>query len=363
MAGSPYASALGRLKPEFPAFLTRGMFQTLLSSKDVNDLAKLLETTPYAPAITRSRATHSGSALVEIALNRTLVLRNRHAFESTPFAGRQVVTAYLARWDIQNIELILSAKAQGRSVTETEDHLVSAREIPAGFFTGVMGLDDFRLLLAQPTLEATVTALVRYGYGTTVLPHLEEFQRTRNIFPILQALDREYFHQALVAARYFQGDEWVVRSLLESEIDIRNALLLLKGKNLSVPLDDVLGRWLDGGSLPKGQAPDLYSARGVRELAERLSSRWPSIAEGLQGEGPVESLTGVEAALQRDRATVELKRLATYPLSLGVIFAYLLRAELEWSDLRRIVFGRVYALPPSEVEPLLVSYRLSAAGA
>ena len=362
MAGSPYASALGRLKPEFPAFLTRGMFQTLLSAKDVNDLAKLLETTPYAPAVTRTRATHSGSSLVEIALNRTLVLRNRHAYEATPFAGRTVVTAYLARWDLQNIELILSSKAQGRSVTETEDHLVSAREIPAGFFTGVMGLDDFRILLGQPTLEATVSALVRYGYGTTVLPYLEEFQRTRNIFPILHALDTEYFHRALAAARFFQGDEWVVRSLLESEIDTRNALLLLKGKSGELPLDEVLSRWLDGGSLPRSQAPDLYSARGVRELVERLASRWPSIREGTATDGQIESLTGFEAALQRDRATVELKRLATYPLSLSVIFAYLLRAELEWSDLRRIVFGRVYDLPVTEIEPLLVSYRLVGTG-
>lgn len=362
MAGSPYASALGRLKPEFPAFLTPSMFQTLLGAKDVNDLAKLMETTPYAAAVTRSRATHSGASLVEIALNRTLVQRNRHAYDATPFAGRSVVTAYLARWDLQNIELILSSKVQGRSVTETEDHLVSAREIPAGFYTGVMGLDDFRILLGQPTLEATVTALVRYGYGATVLPYLEEFQRTRNIFPILQALDKEYFHQVLVASRFFQGDEWVVRALLQSEIDMRNALRLLKGKSLDLPLDDVLARWLDGGTLLAAQAPDLYAARAVRELAERLAPRWPSIAEVAPASGEIESLTGYEAAMQRDRARVELKRLATYPLSLGVVFAYLLRAELEWSDLRRIVFGRVYGLPTREVEPLLVSYGLGGAG-
>jgi V/A-type H+/Na+-transporting ATPase subunit C len=362
MAGSPYASALGRLKPEFPAFLTPGMYQTLFGAKDVNDLAKLLETTPYAAAVARSRATHSGASLVEIALNRVLVQRNHHAYEATPFAGRSVVTTYLARWDIQNIELILSAKAQGRSITETEDHLVSGREIPAGFYSGVMGIDDFRILLGQPTLEATVTALVKYGYGTTVLPFLEEFQRSRNIFPILHALDKEYYHRALSAARFFQGDEWVVRSLLQSEIDVRNALLLLKGKSVDLPLDDVLSRWLEGGTLLASQVPDLYAVRGVRELAERLAPRWPSIAAASPPDASAESLTGYEVALQRDRATVELKRLATYPLSLGVIFAYLLRAELEWSDLRRIVFGRVYELPSTEIEPLLVSYRLGSVG-
>jgi vacuolar-type H+-ATPase subunit C/Vma6 len=128
-------------------------------------------------------------------------------------------------------------------------------------------------------------------------------------------------------------------------------------------MDEVLSRWLAGGTLLSSQAPDLYAARGVRELAERLAPRWPSIGEGSPGDTRVDSLTGYEAALQRDRATVELRRLATYPLSLAVIFTYLLRAELEWSDLRRIVFGRVYDLPASEIEPLLVSYRIGAQAA
>ena len=50
---------------------------------------------------------------------------------------------------------------------------------------------------------------MKYRYGGTILPFLEEFQRTRNIFPILQALDREYDRKVLSAARFVQGDEWI----------------------------------------------------------------------------------------------------------------------------------------------------------
>ncbi len=48
----------------------------------------------------------------------------------------------------------------------------------------------------------------------------------------------------------------------------------------------------------------------------------------------------------------------TYPLSLSVIFAYLLRNELERSDLRRAVFGRLYGFSAERLTPLLVSPRL-----
>ena len=358
MAASPYASALGRLNPEFPTFLPKEVYPQLLATKDANEFAKVLETTPYADDVARLRSTHSDVTLVELAVNRTFVRRNRRAFESTPFAGRGVVGAYLGRWDIQNIEMILTAKAKGGGVTETQDHLVSSREIPAGLYAGAMNLDDFRILLGQPTLEAMVTHLVKYGYGTTILPYLEAFERTNNIFPILHALDKEYYRNVLAQARFFQGDEWVVRSLVQSELDARNALLLLKGKEQSLPVDEVLTRWIDGGTMTVAQATDFYPARSVPELAERFTDRFPSISEGTTEYTTADSLTGYEVALERDRAATVFKRLRTYPLSLSVIFAYLLRNEFERGDLRRAVFGRRYGLSAERLAPLLVSPRL-----
>jgi V/A-type H+/Na+-transporting ATPase subunit C len=358
VASSAYASALGRLKPEFTSFLTKEAYGPLVAARDPTEIAKLLENTPYGVDVQQARATYQGIALVEIAVNRTFVRRNRHAYEASPFAGRGVVGAYLTRWDRQNIELILAAKAQGRPVTETDEHLVSSREIPAGLYAGVLTLDEYRILLAQPSIEATVAQLVKFGYGGAVLPLLEQFERTHDIFPVLLALDREYYAQVREAARFFQGDEWAVRQLLASEIDVRNALLLLKGKAAELPIDDVLARWLEGGTITAAQAPDLYGARGVPELAERLTDHFPSIAEGNDAFGTDASLTGYEAAVTRDRAVAELKRLKTYPLSLSVIFAFLLLAELERADLRRIAFGKMYDLPADKLEPLLVSTRL-----
>src|SRR5258707_13835116 len=116
--------------------------------------------------------------MLEIAINRTFVERNRQAYESASFAGKPIVGAYLRRWDIENIAIVLSARAQGRTVSEAEAFLVSSRDIPAGLFAGVMTLDDFRHLLDQPTLEATVAALVRFGYGSTLLPLLEGYSRS-----------------------------------------------------------------------------------------------------------------------------------------------------------------------------------------
>ncbi len=355
MAASAYASALGRLGPDFTGFLPKEAYVGLLAAKDPDDLAKRLEGTAYTDDLARARATHTGAPMLEVAVNRAFVRRNRRAYEATPYAGRRAVAAYLARWDLENIALILSAKAQGRPLSETEDHLVSSREIPAGLYAGVMTLDDFRGLLAQTSLEAVVAALTPHGYGATLLPLLEAFERSHDIFPLLAALDRDYYRGVGEAARFFQGDEWVVRGFLSSEIDVRNALLLLKGKQSEVPLADLQGRWIAGGTLGDGAAVDLYAARGVPELADRLSERYPAVAEGTPEFQASGNLSGYEAALTRARAATELKRLRTYPLSLAVIFAYLLRNEIERGDLRRLAFGKLYGLSNDRLEPLLVA--------
>jgi V/A-type H+/Na+-transporting ATPase subunit C len=356
MSSSPYASPLGRIKAQLPSFLPKDLYLTLANAPDVGEIAKLLEPTPYGPYLGQAAATYRGADLIGVALNRYFVQRNRMGLEVAPFAGRTIVQAYLRRWDIQNLGAILAAKVQGRVLTEGETFLVSPRELPAGLVAGPMVLDDFRLLMQAPSIEAVIQGLVKFGYGAVLLPLVENFQRTKDIFPLLSALDRYYYSQLLEATRFFQGDEWTVIRFIQTEIDLRNILLLLKGRDASFPPEVVFPRFIEGGLLGKAAAQDLYStARGVPDLVQALESRAPRLADGLESYRADRSMVGFEAALTRQRAIDELKQLRTYPLSLSVIFAFLLLAELERNDLQRIVYAKAYNVPRPQFEPLLIS--------
>ncbi len=358
MASSPYASSLGRLKAYTSEFLPRETYATLTQMNDIPEMTKLLETTPYGGAIAQSAASYQGGTLLEVAINRTFVQRNRRALEATPFAGRQVVELYLRRWDIQNILLILSSKAYGRPVSETEAFLVSSRDIPAGLFAGSMSIDDFRVLLQQPTLEGVATHLTKFGYGGLILPMVDAYARTHDVFPIAQALDKEYYERLFEAARFYQGDEWTVRQFLQGEIDVRNVLLLLKAMDTGVDPEQASARFLDGGTLPRSVVGELSAVRTVPELAKQLSDRFPVLPEGNEPYLESRSLTAYETALQRDRASREVARMRAYPLSLAMIFTYLLLAELERADLRRIIYGRMYDLSTAAIENSLIVPRL-----
>ncbi len=349
MASSPYASPLGRFKALQPTLLPKELYPALLQSRDLDDLYKLLEPTVYGPELAKAGATTRGPAVFEVAVNRVLVHRLRIVQESAPFAGRSLIRAYLRRWDLQNIALILSAKAEGRGVVETESQLVSSREVPAGLVAGPLTLDDLRSLLAAPSLDAVVAQLVKFGYGGPLLPLLEEYERSHNIFPLLSALERRYYGELLENARFFQGDEWVIREFLRSEVDEKNAILLLKGKDAELPAETVLARFIDGGNLPREKVQDLYNVRSVAELVGQLEPRFPALSEGSALYAENRSLVGYEGALVRERLLRELKRLRTFPLSIAILFSFLLLSGLERDDLRRIIYGKLYAVPNEEI--------------
>jgi V/A-type H+/Na+-transporting ATPase subunit C len=354
MAGSPYAAALGRFKSLQPSFLGAEVYGPLVRAKDLSEILKILEPTLYGPEIALASTTYQGTAALEVAINRLFVHRQRILIESASFAGKPILEAYLRRWDIENIGLVLSAKAEGRSVKETESFLVSSREIPAGLFAGGMGLDDFRALLALPTTEAVATQLVRFGYGGVLLPLLDTYQTTKDIFPLLTALQKDYYRRLLESAKFFQGDEWVLREFLRSEIDLKNVLLLLKGKAADLPVEVVLERFLDGGDLGRDRVADPYNVRDVPELVAQLEGRFPALHDGLEAYSTEKSLVPFDLALTRDRTTRELKRLRSFPLSVSILFTFLLLAELERADLRKIVYGKLYGISPAELERSLV---------
>ena len=103
---------------------------------------------------------------------------------------------------------------------------------------------------------------------------------------------------------------------------------------------------------------DLFSASTVPSLAERLRSSYPSIQEGDEAYASDQSLAGYESALAREHAVAELARMRMYPLSVSIIFQYLLLAELERADIRRITFGLLYGVPKDRIGALLVIPRL-----
>src|SRR5438445_395159 len=249
MPTSQYASSFGRLQAISLNLLSKDVMQNLLKGKDENEMVKMLESTWYKPDIERAASIFKESELLEVALNRHLVEVNKIALEATPFNGKSAVRAYLSKWDIYNIELILSAKSTGRPITETESFLVSSRNVPAGISAGNIPHDEMKVILAQTGVDGVVNQLVKYNYGTILMQHLETYQKTGDLGPMMSALQTFYYQNLFDSLKFFQGDEGTIRDLFRAEIDKKNLLNLLKAKESNLDKDLLSKHLIDGGKM------------------------------------------------------------------------------------------------------------------
>ena len=327
--------------------------QNLLKAKDVAEMTKMLESTWYGPEIIRAATLYQPPELLEVALNRHLVETNRTALEATPFNGKAAVRAYLLKWDIHNIELILSSKSLGRAITETEPFLVSSRNFPAGISAGNISHDEMKLILSQPNVDGVVNQLVKYSYGPIMLQYLDDYHKTGDLGPMVTALRNYYYRLLLESLRFFQGDEGVVRDMIRVEIDKKNIMSILKGQGANLDKEIVSKHFVEGGNIRNNELVEISASRNTAELLSSIESRF-SLSNVMAGFMKSHSLIDFELAIDQAITSSYLKRLKNVALSIGTIFYFIITAEHEWDNIKRIAYGKRYELPIDRIKSMLL---------
>ncbi len=353
MPTSQYASSFGRLQAISLNLLSKETIQNLIKAKDEAEMVKTLESTWYKPEIEKAASTFKESELLEVALNRHLVYINKMALEASPFNGKSAVRAYLSKWDIYNIELILSAKSMGRPVLETESFLVSSRNIPAGISAGNIPHDEMKIILSQTGVDGVVNQLVKYNYGTILMQHMEIFQKTSDLGPMMSALHTFYYHNLLESLKFFQGDEGIIRDLIRTEIDKKNILTILKAKESNLDKELLSKHLIENGKITKTELLEIYGAKDVTEIVGRIENRF-MLVNALATYKKSNSLIDFEVALDKFINLEYVKKLKNIALSIGTIFYFIINTEHERENIKRIAYGKRYNLSQEYINSLLL---------
>jgi len=353
MGTSPYSSSFGRLQSISINFLKPDFLETLLKANDVSEMIKLLESTWYGEEIKKTASVYQGPALLEVVLNRHLVEINKIILEAAPFNGKNAVRAYLSKWDLYNIELILSSKMMGRAITETESMLVSSRNVPAGIAAGNIPHDDIKIILSESGVEGVVNKLAKYGYGVELMKHLDEFQKTGDLGPMMSALHESYYQKLLESLKFFQGDEGSIRELIRAEIDKKNVLNLMKAKESGIEKEMVARHLVEGGRISSKELLDIYEVKDVAEIIGKIDSRF-KLTEALELYKTSKSLIDFEISITQLINTTYVKKLKNIALSIGTIFYFIFNAENEHDNLKRITYGKRYNLSIDKIRKTLL---------
>jgi len=353
MGSSQYASSFGRLQSIAINFLPEDFLQNMLKANNVTEMVKQLESTWYGEEIKKAASVYKDAALLEVALNRHIVETNRIISEATPFAGKNAVRTYLSKWDLYNIELILSSKAMGREISQTESLLVSSRNVPAGIAAGNISHDEIKIILAETTVDGVVNKLTKYDYGVVLMKHLDEFQKTGDLGPMMSALHESYFQKLLESLKFFQGDEGAIRDLVRAEIDKKNLLNLLKAKESNLEKDIVSKHLIEGGRISTKELLDSYDVKDVIEMAGRFDSYF-KLSDAIEQYKTSKSLIDFEVGITKNIFENNVKKLRNIALSIGNIFYFIFRAEIEHENLKRITYGKRYEISNDKIKEMLL---------
>jgi len=355
MMDSTYSGSYGRVKVARTEFLPDQFIMDLVGT-DLDEMTRRLSSTAYKQDIDALYSLYRNPELLELAANRRLLERNRIALFAAPPMALDMLRAYVAKWDIENIKSIITSRYLGYTIKQSETFLVSFRDVPLGLFGGNMSREDFTLLSNQSSIEGIVENLTRFGYGAILLQHIDAYRKENDITPMLRALDRYYYSRLLSAARFYNGDEGPVIRYFREEIDMHNIMVIIKARILDVLFEKIREEIIPGGNMDAETYQNLFTSRDVEEIASRLQERYDmqdAVAE-FRREGDIGNF---EVAMRSSIVSRYSSILSSQALSAGSILSFLIVAEIERDSIRTIVTGTACGLGQDSIRALLIGGR------
>ena len=255
--------------------------------------------------------------------------------------GEQV-RVFSSRFSIANAKIALRAVFNEVEVEKVAHNLLPVEN------------EDNTIWLEIIQSSSTVAEAAEKMKGKQYAKAFKSLDEEATLSDFEDALDRQYYSDALKAVTGKRAAIGVLRTFLKSEIDHRNLLNLIQGAAIGMDPEERLSRLIKGGSLiPKSQFIAASSADldGIVDLMRR-SSRFDAGAfeEALEKSKAMFTLDPVVLWLQTNQQAVLSRMSYLHPVSSLPIIHYLSSKVQEVANLRLIVRGREAGLDPEVLE-------------
>ncbi len=332
-----YLGKYGQLRVLSTAFLD-GSFIDPLSQKKGAEFIKQLSTTNYSKEIDNLSGLYKGTDLVEAVINTHMMAMMQNVLFAVPSNALPFVNAYISRFDIENIKLILSSKKLGYKVDQTEAFLVIGRGVPAGLLGAIITKEDYKNILEQNDIEGVVKSLVKYGYGVTLMKSMDAVKKDNDISGMILSLDLLYYERLIDVYKMHNSPEGQVLNYLSDSIDIKNLMSSIKASVMHYK--DVKPYFIKGGSIPESTLSEL-AEKDAYEIKDYMPFKI-DYAFDLYKKDPF--LSYIEVALEKELYKKYIGAFRRSCLSLGFLLAFMMRAEIERNELRNAWLKNYYGL-------------------
>ncbi|MDD1769876.1 MAG: ATP synthase A1 subunit C [Methanomassiliicoccales archaeon] len=341
-----YAYACARVRAKKSLLLTKDAYPKLLMM-DLNEIGRFMGETQYKTEISELALRYEGVDLIELSTSKNLARVYTGILGFTKGELRDMIAAYLARWDVWNVKTVVRGKYYGASVDEIREDLVPA---------GRLREEDLNSLLALGSIPEVLDALGKFDLSVPEEVR-SSFEKEGLLSGLEDYLDKLYYSKLLSTIDVKRRPEQRFMAFMKKEIDATNLLTLLKLKMEGLSPDKIVGYRIDGGaSLHEKEFARLASLESLDAVVSELAKYpfYEDIKEFLEVMKQTKSLTEVSLAMKRHVLKEAQTFSRVYPLSVLPIIDYMIRKRTEVDNLRIIARGKQGGLDSETIKKLLV---------
>ena len=340
-----YAYSVARVKAK-KARLISGDAYTNMLMMSVPEISRYISENGYQKEMAELAGRIEGIDLLEHATYRNMARMFRGIYNSATGELKDMVSAYLEKWDIWNLKIILRGKAYGADTESIREDLVPAARL---------GQEELDKLLAMDSDDEIIAA---YGRMMSIsIPNdvMSAYKAEGNFTRLEDHLDIVHYERLLVSINPSSRPQRLFQDFVRKEIDIVNVETILKLKSEGIFGEIVYPYIIPGGKqINKKLATQLANAETIEAAAADLVQLdfYDSIKEALDGE--TNTLRNIVAGMKRYQSGQAKTFSHLYPLSVIPILDFMIHKEIEVSNIRTVARGIESGLDKETIKGLLV---------
>jgi len=340
-----YAYVVAKVKAKKAALLGDDAYAKMLMMS-LPEISRFIGESGYQKEMAELAGRIDGIDLIEHATYKNMARLFSEILRATQGELRDMVSAYLTKWDMWNLKIILRGKAYGVDSESIREDLVPAGKL------------DEAMLDKLLSLEADKDIIAEFGR----MKHLEippevisAYKADGHLSSIEDYLDKLYYKRLLVSIDQLSTPARLFQEFIRREIDTVNLETILILKSEGIRGDEVMNYIVPGGKqIDKKLATQLANADSISVAANDLAQLdfYEDIKEALDaGTG---SLRDLVAGMRRYHIRQAKKFSHLYPLSVIPVLDFMIHKNIEVDNIRIVARGLESGIDKETIKGLLV---------
>lgn len=340
-----YAYTVARVKAKKSLLLGEEDYNKMLQMT-VPDISRYISESGYSKEMAELATKLDGIDLLEYATYANMSKVFSSILAASQGELHTMVAAYLEKWDIWNLKVILRGKSYGLGADKIKEDLVPAGSLCEEELDKLVSLDsDDEILAAFSKME-------KVSFPQDVM---SAYKESGNLGKIEDYLDKFHYTRLLASIKAESRPEKLFESYVRNEIDVRNVATILKLKVEGIYGEEVMEYIIPGGKqVDKRMLAQLANAETIQAAASDLQQLefYDTIRELVESDDV--NMNNVVTGMWR-YTIAQAKRFShLYPLSVIPVLDFMIHKEIEVRNIRTIARGVESGLDKDIIKGLLV---------